>query len=252
MIWKEEKEKLGKQILEELYQNHAIKTWYRDKKEGWILHSGLWSPIYISLREITSKKNAQQLLELIGISLGKLIKNEIGSIDKVMGIAMTGIYIATSITAFSGIPSLYTRKIEGLKTLEDLGKFISQYGDHKLIEGDIENNDKIVIIDDLVTKFTSKILALEQLKYVANKRKVNISCKDFVVLLDREQGAKEKANDLGYNLYSLIPFKSKLHWLESKFNTQEYSIIRDYFEDNSKFQKQDKIKEVISLAETDH
>ena len=43
-------------LLEELYKIRSIKTWYRDKREGWILHSGLWSPIYISLREITSKK----------------------------------------------------------------------------------------------------------------------------------------------------------------------------------------------------
>lgn len=248
MIWKEEKEKLGKQILEELYQIRAIKTWYRDTKEGWTLYSGLWSPIYISLRELTSKKNAQKLLELIGNSLGKLIKNEIGQVDKVIGIAMTGIYIATSITAFSGIPSLYTRKLENVKNLEDFEKYISHYGDHKLIEGDIENNDKIVIIDDLVTRFTSKILALEQLKYVAKKRNIKINCKDFVVLLDREQGAKEKAKELGYNLYSLIPFKSKLHWLENKFDPKEYSVIKDYFEDYSKFQDHDKIKEIISLA----
>jgi len=248
MNWQEEKQQLGRQILDQLYQIRAIKTWYRDKKEGWTLHSGLWSPVYISLREITSKPNAQHLLELIGTSLGKLIKNEIGSVDKILGIAMTGIYIATSITAFSGIPSLYTRKLENVQTIEELEKFIGKYGDHKLVEGDINENDKIVIIDDLVTRFTSKILALEQLNYEAKKRKVNINCKDFVVLLDREQGATDKAKELGYNLYSLIPFKSKLNWLEDKFEPQEYSILKEYFTDYSKFQDKDKIKEIISLA----
>jgi orotate phosphoribosyltransferase len=248
MNWQEEKQQLGRQILDQLYQIRAIKTWYRDKKDGWMLHSGLWSPVYISLREITSKPNAQYLLELIGTSLGKLIKNEIGSVDKILGIAMTGIYIATSITAFLGIPSLYTRKLENVQTLEELEKFIGKYGDHKLVEGDINENDKIVIIDDLVTRFTSKILALEQLKYEAKKRKVNINCKDFVVLLDREQGATDKAKELGYNLYSLIPFKSKLNWLEDKFDPQEYSILKEYFADYSKFQDKDKIKEIISLA----
>lgn len=161
---------------------------------------------------------------------------------------MTGIYIATAITAFSGIPSLYTRKLENVKNLEDFEKYITQYGDHKLIEGDIENNDTICVVDDLVTRFTSKILALEQLNYEAKKRGVSINCKDFVVLLDREQGAKEKAKELGYNLYSLIPFKSKLDWIKDKFKPQEYSIIREYFEDYSKFQDQDKIKEIISLS----
>lgn len=248
MNWIEEKEQLGKQILEELYDIHAIKTWYRDKKEGWRLQSGLWSPVYISLREITSKRNAKFLLELIGTSLGKLIVNEIGQIDKVLGIAMTGVYISTAITAFSGIPSLYSRKLENVKSIEELDKFITQYGDHKLIEGDINNDDKIVIIDDLVTSFTSKILALKQLNYEAKKRNVKINCIDFVVLLDREQGATEKANELSYNLYSIIPFKSKLHWLENKFDPQEFAILKEYFSDYSKFQNQDKIDEVVSLV----
>jgi len=246
--WLDEKEKLGKEILELLFDCGAIKTWFREKNDGWILHSGLWSPIYISLRDISSKKNGSLILKAIGISLSKLIVNEIPKYDKILGLETTGIQIATAITIFSNIPSLYTRKIQNKKKILDFEKELKKYGEHKLIEGEFEDNDTIIIVDDLVTKFDSVIKAKEQLFYVANQKNKNIICKDVVILIDREQGAKVRAKEENLNLHTLIPLKSKLHWLEDKFDPQEYSIIREYFEDYSKFQDEDKIKEIISLA----
>lgn len=245
--WLDEKEKIGKEILELLFDCGAIKTWFREKNDGWILHSGLWSPIYISLREISSKKNGSLILKAIGISLSKLIVNEIPKYDKILGLETTGIQIATAITIFSNIPSLYTRKIQNKKKILDFEKELKKYGEHKLIEGEFEDNDTIIIVDDLVTKFDSVIKAKEQLFYVAKQRNKNIICKDVVILLDREQGAKVRAKEENLNLHTLIPLKSKLHWLEDKFDPQEYSVIKDYFEDYSKFQDKDKIKEVINL-----
>jgi len=246
--WLDEKEKLGNEILELLFDCGAIKTWFREKNDGWILHSGLWSPIYISLREISSKKNGSLILKAIGISLSKLIVNEIPKFDKILGLETTGIQIATAITIFSNIPSLYTRKIQNKKKILDFEKELKKYGEHELIEGEFEDNDTIIIVDDLVTKFDSVIKAKEQLFYVAKQRNKNIICKDVVILLNREQGAKVRAKEEDLNLHTLIPLKSKLHWLEDKFDPQEYSVIKDYFEDYSKFQNQDKIKEIISLA----
>ncbi len=246
--WLDEKEKLGNEILELLFDCGAIKTWFREKNDGWILHSGLWSPIYISLREISSKKNGSLILKAIGISLSKLIVNEIPKFDKILGLETTGIQIVTAITILSNIPSLYTRKIQNKKKILDFEKELKKYGEHELIEGEFEDNDTIIIVDDLVTKFDSVIKAKEQLFYVAKQRNKNIICKDVVILLDREQGAKVRAKEENLNLHTLIPLKSKLHWLEDKFDPQEYSVIKDYFEDYSKFQNQDKIKEIISLA----
>lgn len=246
--WLEKKEQIGRYILELLYDCGAIKTWFRDKKEGWILNSRLWSPVYISLRDISSKKNGASILEAIGKALSLLIINEIFKFDKILGLATTGTQIATVITLFSKIPSLYNRKIVNGREFKDFEDFIKTYGEHRLIEGEFEDGETIILVDDLVTKFKSVHLVKKQLIYEAKQRNKKVICNDVVVLIDREQGAQEKAKELGYNLYSLIPFKSKLHWLEDKFDPQEYSIIRDYFKDYSKFQEKDKIKEIISLA----
>lgn len=246
--WKKEKEIIGKILLELLYDSGAIKTWYRDKSEGWILNSGLWSPIYISLREISSKKNGSIILEAIGKSLSKLLINEIPNFDKVLGLATTGIQIITVITLFSNIPSLYTRKVENGNNIDNFNKLIKRHGEHKLIEGDISEGDKIVIVDDLVTKFNSVLLGREQLFYEAKRRNKNVKCDDVVVLLDREQGANKIAKNHNLNLYSLIKLKSNLHWLENKLSFEEYNVIKEYFQNYLKFQDPAIIKELTSLV----
>ena len=50
MGWSEEKDQHGKEIIGMLYDQGMIRTWYRDKPEGWTLVSGIWSPFYIQLR----------------------------------------------------------------------------------------------------------------------------------------------------------------------------------------------------------
>jgi len=247
MKWSKEKEILGKLLLEQLYDCGAIKTWYRDKPEGWFLRSKLWSPVYISMRAISSKSNGSLLLDLIGRALSKLIINEIPKFDKVLGLATTGIQIVTAITMVSNIPSLYTRKLEA-NNFENFDSIIKKYGEHSLIEGEFENNDIIVIVDDLVTKLDSALIGKQQMFYEAKKRKKNIFCNEIVVLIDREQGAGIKAKKEKLNLRSLIKFKSNLSWLKNKFEDIEYQIIKEYFEDHTKFQDPQKIKEVISLV----
>lgn len=246
--WEEEKEIIGKRIIELLYDCGAIKTWYRDRKEGWILRSELWSPVYISFRDISSNKNFFEIFTDIGISITKLINNEISKCDKLLGVATTGILIAFATSMFSKIPFLYTRKIETGININDFETLIKEYGEHKLIEGEFEDNDNIVIIDDLVTRLGTTLFEKKKLEYLARKRNKNIQCKDIVVILDREQGASKTAIDENVKLHSLIPFKSKLYWLKDRFADIEYQIIKEYFEDSSKFQEPNKIKEIVSLA----
>ena len=173
--WFEEKQILGKILLEILYDCGAVKTWYRDKPEGWVLRSKLWSPVYISLRDIASKEKGALVLEAIGKALSKLIINEIPNFDKVLGLATTGIQIITAITIYSKIPSLYTRKLENDNNFENFDLILKKYGEHKLIEGEIKDNDIIVIVDDLVTKFNSVIFGRNQLYYEAKKRNLEPS-----------------------------------------------------------------------------
>ena len=106
-----------------------------------------------------------------------------------------------------------------------------------------------------MTKFDSKLLALEQVNYEARRREkekakeLHLTCEDVVVLLDREQGAKEKAKSMYVNLFSFIPFKSKgIYRLKDKMAPEEYRTIVDYLSDDTKYQDTKIQKELLNTA----
>ncbi len=236
MSWKLEKERLGKEIVCSLYEKGMIKTWYRDKPEGWVLISGIWSPFYIQLRLLSSYP---ELLKKIGYAMGKMIKEEAQGVNKVVGVAMAGLPIATAIALSHEISSAFTRKLEGIRSLEEFRASIGKYGEHTLVEGDFKNGDRIIIVDDLVTRFDSKLIVIEQVKSEVESRGLsNIILRDVAVLIDREQGACQRAKEYGISLYSLIPFETKgLPWLKEKMSSQEYQVIMEYLENPDKYQK---------------
>jgi len=237
--WSEEKEKLGRKLAILLYNAGVIKTWYRDKPSGWTLVSGIWSPFYIQLRPICSYDNAKYLLAYIGKAVYRTIQEEAPNVNKLLGVAFAGIPIAIATTMVSGIPSCYTRKDEGKDHLSHLKKAIASYGEHALIEGELSDGDVIAIVDDVVTKFDSKLAAISQLEDEIKRRHLNarIECNDVVVVIDREQGATERAKQLGLNLHSLIPFSSKgIEWLKDHITNEEYTVIKSYLSEPSMFQ----------------
>ncbi len=246
MNWQEEKDKLGKEILGLLYDSNMIDTWYKSKPEGWTLFSGLWSPIYINLRNLGSFPS---ILRKIGYALGRLIKEECKEINRIIGIASAGVPIATAISLENNIAMCYTRKLEGIKNINDFQEKISKYGQHKLVEGVIENGDKIALIDDLVTKLDSKLIAREQLNIEVLNRSLIVECENIIVILDREQGAEELAKKNNVNLFSLIPFTSKgIHWLKDKFSDIESEIINDYLINTEKYQNKEVQERMKSLS----
>ena len=236
--WSNRKKKLGKEIIQLLYEEGMIKTCHRDKPEGWTLASGLWSPFYIQLRPLSSHPI---LLKEIANAMGKMIKEEAPHVNKLLGVAMAGIPIVSAISVVRGVPSLYSRKLEGVRTLEGLRVKLSEYGEHSMIEGKLSSGDTVAVVDDMVTTLESKLIAIEQLRFEINKRNLHgIQCSDVFVLLDREQGALQSAGKYGIELHSLIPFKSQgLAWLRDKITEQEFKLISDYLRGSENYQKKD-------------
>jgi len=219
-----------KEIFRELYKRKLIKT-LKDKPGGWKLVSGIWSPFYIQLRLLPSHPD---LLNEIGKLLGERIK-EYG--NKLLGIAMAGIPIATSISLHVNMPLCYTRKIVGAKKVEEIEKYARQYGEHSLVEGEINEGDEFIAIDDIVTKFDSKLIAIKQLEIEAEKRECNIKCKHVAVVIDRQQGAEEIAKRYGIKIHSLIKFKEAIEWIKDEMD-EEYEIIRNYLNNPEKYRRE--------------
>ena len=219
-----------KEIFTEFYRRGLIKT-IRHKPEGWKLVSGMWSPFYIQLRLLPSHPD---LLNEIGILLGSKIKNY-G--NKLLGIAMAGIPIAVAISLHQKIPLCYTRKLAGVRSIEDLKNYTERYGEHSLVEGEMEDGDEFIAIDDIVTRFDSKLIAIKQLETEAKKRGCNISCKHVAVVIDRQQGAEEIAEEHGISIHALIKFREAIEWIKDMMEEEEYEIVVEYLNNPEKYQK---------------
>jgi len=219
-----------KEVFIQLYKRGLIKT-IKDKPDGWKLVSGIWSPFYIQLRLLPMHPD---LLNEIGKLMGSKVK-KYG--NKLLGIAMAGIPIATSISLNHEIPMCYTRKLAGVKDIREIEKYATQYGEHSLVEGEIEDGDSFIAIDDIVTKFDSKLMAIQQLRLEAKKRKKEIECRHVAIIIDRQQGAEEIARQHGIELHSLIKFKDAIEWIKDEMEENEYEIIVDYLNNPEKYQK---------------
>ena len=65
-----------------------------------------------------------------------------------------------------------------------------------MIEGDIKLGDEIVLIDDILTTGTSIIQSLGYLK--------DYKIKKVIILLDRQEGGKERLEEYGLEVQSLF------------------------------------------------
>ena len=222
--------------MQEIYENRMLLTSVRDKPEGWTLHSGLWSPFYIQLRILSS---FPETLKKVGQALGTLIKEEAPHINRLVGIAFAGIPIATATSLSSGIPACHTRKIIGVRTEQELQEAISKYGQHSLLEGEAKDGDAICLVDDLVTGMESKLVARSQVITELEKRSVSdFTVDDIAVVVDRQQGARKRANELKINLHTLIDLVDEgLPLIKDRMTEKEFTMVSDYLTDPDGFKK---------------
>lgn len=250
MSWITEKEQAAREILTLLYENRMIRTFYRDKPEGWKLISGLYSPLYIQLRPLVSYP---EIFTKVCHAMCKLVREESPEITRVIGIAMAGVPIAAGMSLAGGISAGFTRKMENVKSLDAFRQAISAYGEHALLEGELTSGDRIALVDDLVTRFDSKEIALEQVKHEVAKRGLqDVQCHTVLVVLDREQGGQEAAKRAGVTLMSLIPFRTVgLPLLEGVMNKTEWETLTHYLDDPAHFQDTEVQTRVADLAARD-
>lgn len=243
MTWSQKKENLAGEVLKLLYEYRMIKTFYRDRPQGWTLMSGIYSPLYIQLRPLVSYP---EVFKRVCESMTEVWREEASEITKIVGIAMAGVPLVAGIAIAGSVPAAFTRKMEKVKSLEDFRTQIQSYGEHALIEGEINDNEKLALVDDLVTRFDSKLIALEQVKSELVRRQVKgVKCDTVMVVLDREQGGAEAARSNDLNLISLIQFKSSgLKHLKSYMNSFEWQVICDYLDQPEKYQEKSRQMEI--------
>jgi orotate phosphoribosyltransferase len=206
-IWEEEKKFLMKQIGLMLVQNESIKF------GDYTLTSGKKSPYYIDLRQTISSPIT---MDWISNSLVRIIVNEVGrdKIDKILGVPTAGVPFATMVSQKLASPMIYYRKAR------------KEHGVRKKIEGSVERNDRVLIVDDLITTGESVIEAADAV------REQGGIATELVVLLDREQGGSERLRQAYVEPHILFRVSEAFEWLTQVelLSREEFQKITEYID----------------------
>ncbi len=173
------------------------------------LTNGKISPYYVDLRIIPSFPDAFQEITKFYLDF---MQNEITMHDvkRIAGIPAAGMPFASVIAHSLKKPFLYVREGERF------------HGRRKRIEGVIAPGDRVLLIDDLVTTG----LSLEKAAKAITSEGGLVS--DAVVLLDRQEGGKERLAKSAVRLHALLDISetaSKLHEIEAIDEDQLKTIL---------------------------
>lgn len=192
---------MKKEIALSLHEIGAIKF------GEFTLKSGIKSPIYIDLRVLVSHPQVLKQISAAMIEMARKLE-----FDLVAGIPYTALPIATTISISEDWPMVYARKE------------VKDYGTKKKIEGKFEEGQTVLIIDDLITTGGSKFETVEP--FEASGLKI----KDFIVLVDREQGGGRLLEEKGFKLHSVIGINELLDILkeEGKLENTDYEKAKNF------------------------
>ena len=142
------------------------------------LASGRKSDYYVDLRAVTTRPD---LLSKVA----KAMKPHIGECDKIAGVELGAVPIAVALSLETGIPFLMVRKQK------------KDHGAGKLVEGELKAGDRVVFVEDTVTTAGSLI------KAIAAVNEMGGVVKRAIVIVDREEGARENLCEINVEMVSI-------------------------------------------------
>ena len=172
------------------------------------------SPVYVNLRLLISnptalRRAAHVILDEV-LALQSMREPRVARFNLVAGVPFGGLHLATAYSLTAKVPMIY------LHPRED--------GSGNDIEGLYSPNQTALIIDDLITgggSILETALTLEQ---------AGIRVRDAVVLMDRQQGGRQRLRQSGINLASILTLEVALNYLMSsgKISEEWYRRSTEY------------------------
>ncbi len=188
-------------LARDLFDSHCIQF------GQFKLKSGALSPIYIDLRRLVSHPIILQRVAAAYAAKLRELK-----FDRLAGIPYAALPIATAIAMQMNRPLIYPR-----------GQ-VKEYGTRALIEGEYASGETVVVIDDLTTTGGTKIETIQKLEGAG------LIVRDIVVLIDREQGARQALAAAGYKLHAIVTLHELLDALRDHgtISMEQFSQVVEY------------------------
>jgi orotate phosphoribosyltransferase len=149
------------------------------------LTSGEVSPYYLDLRIVPSFPDAFRRICDLYV---ELVRSDVGvdGFDRIAGIPTAGISFASITSYHLKKPFLYVRSAE------------REHGRGRQVEGILLPGDRVLLMDDLITKGGSILKAAEAVRAEGGV------VTDAVVLMDREENGKQNLAEDGIKLHYLL------------------------------------------------
>jgi orotate phosphoribosyltransferase/uridine monophosphate synthetase len=177
------------------------------------------SPIYVNLRLLVSNPRAlaraARVMQEEVETLQSMRHPQVQPFQRVCGIPFGGLHLATAFSLRTRIPMVYVHPAK------------ERNGSRVYVEGVYEEGEQVLLIDDLVTSGGGIIETAQFLKQNAG-----LNVRDVLVLLDRQEGARELLKARGYNLISILGLEAMLNYLmaSEKIEEEWYRKAIDYIQ----------------------
>lgn len=143
--------------------------------------SGATFPYYIDLRKIISNP---QIFHQILNAYADILKDL--NFDRIAGIPYGSLPTATGLALRLNYPMIFPRKE------------VKAHGTRRVIEGNFQPGETIVVVDDILISGKSVMEGAEKIK------SAGLNVEDIVVFMDHEQGVKDRLKANGYRAHSVL------------------------------------------------
>ncbi|MDM9382817.1 bifunctional orotidine-5'-phosphate decarboxylase/orotate phosphoribosyltransferase [Chlorogloeopsis sp. ULAP01] len=166
--------------------------------------SGDTFPYYIDLRKIISNP---QIFHKILNAYAEILKEL--SFDRIAGIPYGSLPTATGLALHLNYPMIFPRKE------------VKAHGTRRVIEGNYQPGETIVVVDDILISGKSAMEGAEKIK------SVGLRVQDIVVFLDHEKGVKDRLQDNGYRAHSVLTISEITETLyqAGRINKEQFQML---------------------------
>jgi len=147
------------------------------------LASGAKSDYYIDIKKASTDP---KVLYLISQLMAERIEASGKRYDRIAGVVLGSVPLAAALSLATGIPYVMVRKEK------------KDHGTSKLIEGDMNKGDNVLVVEDVITSAGSSIAAIGTL------RGAGATVNDIISVIDRESGGMDSLKAIGVTMTSLI------------------------------------------------